>query len=119
MGTSQEQALRTENFGQNQVIFRKYTAVDGSIKNKIITAVKPVFLYPLMYQLTVFGQVSALTTLHNILTSYGAIDEINLEENAVKMMRPYDPTETLARLIEKLVKGENSHVQEGRRFLTR
>ena len=32
MGTTQEQALRTKRFRQNQVLFRRYTAVDGSIK---------------------------------------------------------------------------------------
>ena len=34
-----------------------------------------------------------------------AIDEIDLEENSVKMMGPYDPAEPLARLIQQLEKG--------------
>ena len=44
MGTTQEQALGTEKFRQNQTLFRRYTAVDGSIKKKIVMAVEPFFL---------------------------------------------------------------------------
>ena len=91
MGSAQEQALRTENFRRNQAIFRKYTAVDGALKKQIFTAVEPVFLSPLVDQLTGFGQVSALTMLRHLFVSYGAIDEIDLKENAVKMVGPYDP----------------------------
>ena len=52
---------------------------------------EPVFLYPLVDQLTVFGLVSALKMLNNILLSYGKIDLINIEENNVNMMGPYNP----------------------------
>ena len=52
-----------------------------------------VFLSPLVYQLTGFGQVSALTMMQHLFSRYGAIDEIDLGENAVKMMGPYDPAE--------------------------
>ena len=45
---------------------------------------EPVFLSPLVDQLKGFGQVSALTMLQHLLSSYGVIDEIYLEENAVK-----------------------------------
>ena len=59
----------------------------------------------MMNQLTGFGQVSALTMLQHLFTSYRAIDETDLEENAIKMMGPYDPAKLLARLIKKLEKG--------------
>ena len=58
--------------------------------------VEPVFLYPLVDHLTEFGQVLELVMLHNIFTSYRAIDEIDLEENEVNMMGHYDPTEPLS-----------------------
>ena len=86
METAQEQALRTEKFQQNKALFRKYTAVDRATKNQIIAAVEPVFLLPLVDQLTGFGQVSELTMLQNHFKSYGVIDKIYQEENAVKMM---------------------------------
>ena len=57
---------------------------------------EPVFLYPLVDQIKGLEQVSALNMLQQLFSSYGVTDEIDLEENAVKMMGPYNPTETLA-----------------------
>ena len=37
-------------------------------------------------QLTGFGQVSAPTMLQHLFSVYGMIDEIDLEENSVKIM---------------------------------
>ena len=54
MGNSQEQALRTEKFRQNQALFLKYTPMDGAFKKQIVTAVEPVFLSSLVEQLTGF-----------------------------------------------------------------
>ena len=105
MGNAQDQALGTENLRQNQVLFRKYTAVDGALKKKITTAVEPVFLSPMVDHLTEFGQVSALNMLQNLFSSYGTIEEIDLYENAIKMIGPYDPAENMVRLIETLEKG--------------
>ena len=92
MGSSQEQALGTENFRQNQALFRKYTAVDGALKKRVVAVVETVFLYPLVDQFMGFIQVTALTMLQHLFSSYGSIDEIGLEENAVKMVGTYDPT---------------------------
>ena len=105
MGSAQEQALGTEKFRQNQVLFRKYTAVDGFLKDHIVTAVEPFLLSPLVDQLTGLVQVYALTMLQHLFSSYGAIDEINLEENTVNMMGKYNPAEILAQLVEQLEKG--------------
>ena len=57
--------------------------------------VEPVFQSPIVYQLIEFGQVSSLTMIQHLLKSYEAIDEIDLEENAVDMMGIYDPTEPI------------------------
>ena len=81
MWSAQEQGLRTEKFQQNQALFRKYTAVDIELKKKIVTAAEPVFLFPLVDQLTGFGYVYALTILQHLFASYGAINETDLEEN--------------------------------------
>ena len=78
--------------------------MDGYLKKQIVTAAEPVFLSPLEEQLTGFGEVPSLTMLQHLFSSYRAIDDINLEENAVNMMGPHDPTEPLNRLIEQLEK---------------
>ena len=79
--------------------------MEGSLKKQIVTAVQPVFLYTLVYYLTGLGQVNAIQMLHNLFNYYREIDWINLEENAVKIMGPYDPSESLACLIKQLEKG--------------
>ena len=43
--------------------------------------------------------------IQHIFTRYRVIDKIDLKENAVKMMGPYDLAEPLSRLIKLLVKG--------------
>ena len=102
MGSAQEQALGTEKIRPKQASFRKYIAVGGAFNKQIITSVEPVFLSPLVDQLTNFGQVTALTILQHIFSRYGEIEEIGIEENAVKIIGPYNPTEPLVRLIEQL-----------------
>ena len=69
--------------------------MDGAFKKQIVTAVEPVFLSSLVEQLTGFGQVSALTMIQHLFSSYVVIYKIDLEENAVKIMGPYDPAEPL------------------------
>ena len=66
--------------------------------------VQPVFLSPLMEQLTGLGQVNALQMIHHLFNSYGAIDKTDLKEHALNMVGPYEPTEPLARLIDQLEK---------------
>ena len=91
MGITQEQALGTERLRQNQALLRRCTAMDGALKNQTVMAVQPVLLYLLEDQLTGFRQVTMLKMTQHLFNSYGAIDEIYLEENAVKTMGPHDP----------------------------
>ena len=55
--------------------------------------------------------------LQHLFSSYRAIDKIDLEENAVKMMGPYDPAEPLYRSIEQLEKGRE-YVQAGGQMIS-
>ena len=52
-----------------------------------------------------FVQVKALHMLQHLFNSHREIDEINLEENSVKIVGPYNPAESLERLINQLKKG--------------
>ena len=79
--------------------------MEGAFKNQIVAAVEPVFLSPILGQLTEFGQVTALTMLQHLLSSYEAIDQIDLEKNSVKMMGPYNPAEPLSWLVKRLETG--------------
>ena len=53
-------------------------------------AMVTVFLSPMVDQLTGFGQVYTLTMIQHLFSSYRAIDEINLKQNAVKIMGIYN-----------------------------
>ena len=79
--------------------------MDGALKNQIGTVVEPFLLSPLVDKLTSFGKVFAQTMLQHLFSRYGAIEKIDLEENAANMMGPYDPAEPLARLIKQLERG--------------
>ena len=46
-----------------------------------------------------------LAILQHLFPFYEVIDEVDLEENTIKLMEPYDPAEPLARLIKKIEKG--------------
>ena len=105
MGTSQEKVIRIERFQQNQALFRRCTTVDGALTNQIVMTVQVFSLYPLVDQLTGFRQMTAIQIIYNLFNSYREIDKIDPEENAVNMMGPYETTEPLDRLIEKLEKG--------------
>ena len=70
--------------------------MEGAFKKQIVTAVEPLFLSSLVNQLTGFLEVPALTMIQHIFSSYGAIDKVDLEENSVKIIGPYDPVEPLA-----------------------
>ena len=79
--------------------------MDRALKNKIVATVQPVFMSPMIDQLTVFGQMTALKILQHLFISYGAIDKINHKGKAVKMMGSFNPAKPLAYLIDKLEKG--------------
>ena len=73
---------------------------------------EPVSLSPLLDQLTGFVQLSALTMLQHLFYSYGSINKIDLEENAAKMIGPYNPAEPLDLRIEQLQKGVEFAISE-------
>ena len=60
-----------------------------------------------------FGQVTALHMLQRLFSSYGVVDEIYLEEKAVKIMGTYDLAETLARLINQFKKRRDFSIAVG------
>ena len=70
-----------------------------------------------MDQLTGFIQATALQMLQNLFSPYGEIDEMNLEENAVKMMGLYKPVEPFSCLIDQLEKGRKFARAVGHIFL--
>ena len=81
-------------------------------------AVQPFFLSPLVYQLEGFRQVTALQIIQHLFSSYGVINGINLKENVVKMIRPYNLTKPYSDSSSNYKKGESFHKKEVSQFLT-
>ena len=66
---------------------------------------EPVFLSPTNKQLPCFIEFTDLDMTNYLFRAYGAIYGFDLEENYVRMMGLYNPSESLASLINKLEKG--------------
>ena len=94
MGTAKVQALGTKRFRQNQALFRRLIAVEEAIKKHIFTVAQPLFLSPPVDQLTSFGQANALQILYHLFNYYRTIDGIEIKENPMKIVGPYNPAET-------------------------
>ena len=90
-GNTKEQKLRKGIFRKNQALFRRYIVIDRAIKEQPITLVEPVLISPIKDQQTGFGQVMAMKIMENLFRAYGEIFEIELKEDAVKMMEDYHP----------------------------
>ena len=88
MGSAQEQVLVTEKFRQNQAMFRKYTAVDGALKNQLITAVESVLLSPMVDKLTGFGQVSHLPCCRIYFPATGKSKKSTLRKTQSRLWGP-------------------------------
>ena len=65
-----------------------------------------VFLSLIRYHLAGFGQVISLEMMNFFFRAYGAIGDIEIKENDVRIMGVYQLAKPLARLIEKIEKGQ-------------
>ena len=76
-------------------------------------AVQPVFLPPLMGQLTLFIKVMMLQMLQHLFNSCRVIDRIDLEEISVKIMGPSNPHNPLPDSSANSKRGRSLQDQEG------
>ena len=53
--------------------------MERAFKRHTVTAVEPVFLYPLVDHITGLVQISSLTMIQRLFSTYGVIDKIDLE----------------------------------------
>ena len=83
-----------------------YTTVNSTLNKYTIHAVDTVFLSLIKYHLAGFSQVISPEIMHCVFGAYGAIDNIEIKENTVRIMGAYQLAKPLARLIEKIEKGQ-------------
>ena len=53
-----------------------------------------------------FSHVTALEMINNLFREYREINDIDIKEKAIHMMRMYNPDKPLVQLIEQLEKGQ-------------
>ena len=80
-------------------MFQWYTNLYGFLKKQIIHAVEPVFMSLIKDHLPGFVQITALEMMNHLYSTFGDINDIELEDNSVRMMGAYHSSESLTRLI--------------------
>jgi hypothetical protein len=97
----EDQLTVNDRYKQNQRIFDKYENTDKALRNQIEGTVEEDFLITLV--------------VTHLYTTYGDIEDIDLEDNLVAiMMKPYDPELPLAKLTSQLVKGRVLHTSDSK-----
>jgi hypothetical protein len=104
----EDQPAVNDRYKQSQRIYKYYGNTDKALKKQIEATVEGDFLSTLRHELTGFNQVTALQMVTHLYTTYGYIDEVDIEDNLVAMMKLYDPEKPLATL--------TSQVEDGRAF---
>ena len=66
-------------------MLRWYTTVNTTLNKYTIHAVDTVFLSLIKYHLAGFGQVISLEMMNFFFRAYGAIGDIEIKENAVRL----------------------------------
>eukprot|EP00978_Attheya_sp_CCMP212_P014573 scaffold37188_cov29-Attheya_sp.AAC.7 len=103
----EEQPFVNDRYKRNQRIYEKYGNTDKVLKKQIETTVEAAFISTLRHELTGFNQVTALQMITHLYATYGDIDEVDIKDNKVAMMKAYDPEKPLTTLISQLEEGRD------------
>eukprot|EP00978_Attheya_sp_CCMP212_P015007 scaffold38563_cov24-Attheya_sp.AAC.1 len=83
------------------------TQLATALKKQIKVTVEAAFISTLHHELTGFNQVTTLQMITHLYATYGDIDEIDIKDNKITMMKAYDPEKTLATLTSQLEEGRD------------
>eukprot|EP00978_Attheya_sp_CCMP212_P021255 scaffold61947_cov63-Attheya_sp.AAC.1 len=101
----EDQPFVNDCYKRNQRVYEKYGNTDKALKKQIEATVEEDFLSTLHHELTGFNQVTALQMVTHLYTTYGDIDKVDIEDNQVAMMKPYNPEKPLNILTSQLEDG--------------
>eukprot|EP00978_Attheya_sp_CCMP212_P008919 scaffold21039_cov30-Attheya_sp.AAC.2 len=101
----EDQPIVNDWYKRNQSVYEKYRNTDKALKKQTEATVEEDFLSTLRHKLTGFNQVTALQMVMHLYSTYGDIDKVDIEDNLVTMMKPYDPETPLATLTSQLEDG--------------
>ena len=90
---------RTHN--QEILLFRELICVWKSLKHQLINTIDPIYVTSTKNEFTGFNNINVIQIMYDLYTSYGKIDDIELEKNKVTIMIVYTPKMTMAIITNK------------------
>ena len=97
----------TRQYNQLYKCFHTCTRVDLALKQQIIQAFDSTYLESQKDPNTGYNNVSALGMITELYDLYGAIDAVDLENNAMRMKTPWQPTSPITVLFKQIEDGLN------------
>jgi hypothetical protein len=86
-------------------IFKTYHAVDQALRKQVLAAVPDVYTRALKHATTGYGNITSLQLLTHLWTNYGTITQLELDENQLRMQRPWNPPTPVEALFNQLTEG--------------
>lgn len=103
VGATQAQiGAATRQYNQTYKCFHTCTRVDLALKQQIIKAFDSTFLESQKDPNTGYNNVSVLDMIVELYDLYGAIDAVDIENNAMKMKTPWQPTSPISSLFKQI-----------------
>jgi hypothetical protein len=94
-------------------LFQQYHYTDQALRQQLIAATPEVYIQAVKDPLLGFGQVTTLTILTHLRTTYGEITAEDLEANQLHMATDWNPPTPIEDLFEQLRSGEAFAVDGG------
>lgn len=106
LGFNQQMAQQhLEQWRQQHRQYHTYNNCHKALKIQLAAAIEAEYLAAIKNDLIGFEGVSLLAMLAHLYDTYGDIDDKDIEENNIKMMKQYDPSQPLSVLIKQLEDG--------------
>ena len=104
-GTAAQIAEINRVFYDNQATFRTYMETDKALRNQLIAAIPADYLRGLADPELGLGSVTCLTILSHLWDTWGAITQIELDANSLRMHTPWHPPTPIDKLFTQLDDG--------------
>ena len=82
--------------------WKEYTNMQAALKKQLIGAIEPIYLRSIKNRHVVFNNHTVRDILQHLMTSYGNITAIDLEENTKTTKTPWDPTQPFEVVIDQI-----------------
>jgi hypothetical protein len=88
-----------------QRVHRIYHEVDNALKNQIIAATHHAYLRAISHPVFGLGTRTCLEVIEHLMVNYGTISQADLDDNAVRMKKAWNPPTPIEELFTQLEEG--------------